>query len=139
MCVHFQSEVRLSHSPLILLKVSPADFQNQMFWGLVFLVQNPWAGQLDVGLNLLLLGGNLCNYVGLSPGSMCLDYIASLYPLPVLLWFLLYIFCCKSFLLVFRSLSSVATLYIFVTLMCPREEVSSESSYFAVLATLLKQ
>ena len=43
----------VSHSPLALLKIIPTDLQSQMFWGLVFLVQEPWAGESNVGLRPL--------------------------------------------------------------------------------------
>ena len=31
-------------------KVSPTGLQSQAFWGLIFLVQDPWSGKLHVGL-----------------------------------------------------------------------------------------
>ena len=40
----------VSYSSLALLDISPAGFQSQMFWGLIFLMQEPWAGEPDVGL-----------------------------------------------------------------------------------------
>ena len=51
--VPFKSLVSISHNPLGLLKASPADQQSQTFWGLVFLVQDPQARELDVGLRPL--------------------------------------------------------------------------------------
>ena len=51
--VPFKSGVAISHSSLTLWKVSPAGFQSQTFWGLIFLVQDPWAGDLSVGLRPL--------------------------------------------------------------------------------------
>ena len=68
--------------------------------------------------------------------DMNLDYTLSLTLLPISLWFLLYIFSCRrSFLLVLWSFSWVVSLQIVVILVCPWEEVSSESSYFIILAT----
>ena len=43
----------LSHSLLALPKGSPTGLQSQMSWGLIFPVQNPWAGKSNVGLGLL--------------------------------------------------------------------------------------
>ena len=34
------------HSPLALLRVIPTGLQSQMFWGLVFLAQDSWDGEL---------------------------------------------------------------------------------------------
>ena len=59
----FKSEVFISPSPLGLPKVSPAGPESQMLWGLIFLVQDSWARELNVGpltplgetLQLLLL------------------------------------------------------------------------------------
>ena len=41
LCASLKGEVSISYSPLTLLKVSPAGLQCQMFWGLVFPVQDP--------------------------------------------------------------------------------------------------
>ena len=61
LCKPFKNGVSLSHNPLALPKVSPNDFQRQMFWGLFFLVQVPRAGEANVRIGPLLLGKNLCN------------------------------------------------------------------------------
>ena len=53
LCVPFKSGVSISHSLLALLKVSPTGLQSQTFWGLVFSVQDPRAGEPDVGLEPL--------------------------------------------------------------------------------------
>ena len=50
-----------SHSSLALLKVSPAGLQSQMFWGLVFPVQDPWLGSPVWESDDLLIEENLCN------------------------------------------------------------------------------
>ena len=61
-CVHFLRVESISHSPLALLKLSPAGLPSQTFWGLIFPVQDPWAVESDVGFRYhLLLGENLCN------------------------------------------------------------------------------
>ena len=58
-CAPFKSEVSISSSPLkvspppALLKVSPAGLQSQMLWGLIFPVQDPWAGKCNTGLRPL--------------------------------------------------------------------------------------
>ena len=58
----FQSEASISPSPLGLSEVSPTELQSQMFWGLIFLVQDPWAGSLTCGSDLSLLWENLCDH-----------------------------------------------------------------------------
>ena len=64
LCAPFKSGISISYSLLALLNVSPTDLQSQMFWGLVFLVQDSWAGEPDMGLRPLTpLGEPLqCNY-----------------------------------------------------------------------------
>ena len=57
LCVPLKSKVSISPSSLGLPKLSPAGLQSQMLWGLVFLVQDPWAGTPDVGLRPLTLVG----------------------------------------------------------------------------------
>ena len=49
----FKSRVSVSYSPVALLNISPAGFQSQVFWGLIFLLQDHWAGEPDVGLGSL--------------------------------------------------------------------------------------
>ena len=44
---------------LILLKVSAADLQKQMFWGLIFWCMMPGLGSLVWGMDPLLFGENL--------------------------------------------------------------------------------
>ena len=46
----FKSEVSIFPSLMGLLKLSPAGLQNQVLWELIFPVQDPQAGELDVGL-----------------------------------------------------------------------------------------
>ena len=53
LCVPFRCGVSISHSPLGLLKVSPADLQRQMFWGLIFSMLDSWDGKPNVGLRPL--------------------------------------------------------------------------------------
>ena len=60
--VPFKSGVSISHSPLPLWKVSPAGFQSQIFWGLIFLVLDPWAGDLSVGLRPLAPWGEALQF-----------------------------------------------------------------------------
>ena len=56
-CVHPLRVESMSPSPVALLKVSSAGFQSQMFWGFVFLAQNPRAGDSEVGLRPLASWG----------------------------------------------------------------------------------
>ena len=59
-CVHpFKSEDSISPSPLGLPKLSLAALQSQMLRGLVFLVQDPWAGEPNMGLRTLTTLGEL--------------------------------------------------------------------------------
>ena len=94
LCVSLKRGVSISHSPLALPKVSPAGFQSQTSWELIFLVQHHWLG------NSLILGENLCNcnYL-LIWWSRTWVYGPWLYcALPlllVLLWFFLYTFSCR--------------------------------------------
>ena len=50
LCAPFKSGDSISHSSLGLPKVSPTGLQRQMFWGLIFLAQDRWPGEADVGL-----------------------------------------------------------------------------------------
>ena len=102
LCVHFKTGVSISHSALAVPKVSPTGLQSQTFWGLMFLMQNCWAGEPDVRLRSLAPWGEPCNcnYPPIcgspSPGDMGLDSTMTPHLLPVSLWFLLYIFSCRS-------------------------------------------
>ena len=103
MCVHPVRVESIYHSALTLLKVGPTAFQSQIFWGFIFLLQDP--REPDGGSDPSLLEENLCccNYppiCGTPTQGMGLDYTVSLPLPPVSLWFLLYIFCCgRSFFL----------------------------------------
>ena len=61
LCAPCKSGVSISHSPLALLKLSPAGLQSQTFWGFVFLVQGLCTGYPRVGSDPLLLGEELCS------------------------------------------------------------------------------
>ena len=52
-CMHPLRMESVSYSLLALPNVSPANFQSQTLWGLIFSVQNPHAGEPDVGLGPL--------------------------------------------------------------------------------------
>ena len=116
LCAPFESRVSISYSPLALRKVSPTGLQSPMFWKLFFLVQDPQAGKPNVGSYPSVLRENFCNcnyppFVGRPPKGMGLDSTLSPPLLHIFLWFLLYIFSCRrSFLLVFRSFSSIFAL-----------------------------
>ena len=91
---------------LTLLKQTPG-LQDQIFWGLIFSMQDLWLGCFYPSL----LGENLCScdYLSLwkSP-TWSLGFDCTMNP-PLLhasLWFPLYIFICRrSFLLAFRLFS----------------------------------
>ena len=86
--VAFKTEVSIFHIPRVFER-KPHWPQSQMTWGLLFLVQDPWAEEPKVQLQLLLRE-NLCNRVGCSSHT-CLDHTVSLLLLPILLWFHLYL------------------------------------------------
>ena len=44
LCVPFKNEVSISPSPLGLQKLRCSGIKSHMLWGLIFLVQDPWAG-----------------------------------------------------------------------------------------------
>ena len=73
--------------------------------GNTFWVQDPQAGEPNMGLRTLTALENHCNiiilqFVGHPPRVMGLDYIASLPLLPVSLWFVLYVFSYRRSFLV---------------------------------------
>ena len=72
--------------------------------------EGPQAGELDVGLGPLTPWGEPLQS-WLSWGCESWLYCVSAL-LPILLWFLLYVFCCRSFLLVFRSFSSIVAIFV---------------------------
>ena len=53
--VLFKSRGSVSYSPVTLPNISPTGFQSQMFWVLIFPMQDPWAREPDVGLGPLAL------------------------------------------------------------------------------------
>lgn len=52
-CMPFKCEFSVFLSPLGLPKASPTAIQYEMPWGLIFLVQGFWVGELKVGFELL--------------------------------------------------------------------------------------
>ena len=53
----FKSRVSVSYNPMALPYARPSGLQSQAFCGLVFLVQDPRAGESDEGTRLLTLWG----------------------------------------------------------------------------------
>lgn len=94
----------------LALYTNPSDFQNQVLYGLIFLVPDPRAAEPDVRSDLFLLGENSfsnCDYhpvCGLCSQGVGLEYPVSLPFLPIFMrFYFFYIFSCeKYFLLVFR-------------------------------------
>ena len=117
LCAPFKSRVLFSYSPLALPYASPAGLQSLAFRGLITPVQDPQAGEPNAGLRPLTPWGEplqlwlfSCLWIA-CPRGMNLDSTVSPLLLPISLWFLLCIFSCgKSFLLVFRSFSSIVAL-----------------------------
>ena len=102
-------------------KSKPTSLQRQTFWELIFQVQNPQAGEPDVGLRLIASSFAVVIILvcGLPTQWYGLDYTASLLLLPVSLGLLLYIFSCRrSFLLAFWSFSSIVATQIVVISVC---------------------
>ena len=80
-CVPFKNEVSVFPSPVGLPKLSPSGLQSQMLWGLAFLVQDPRAGEPDVGLRTLTpVGIIILQFVGRPPRCVGFDYIRESIP-----------------------------------------------------------
>ena len=131
----FKSGVSFSHS----LLGSPPFLQSQTFWGLIFLLQDPPGCSAQCEAQTPSSSGRTSAVVIIlpfmdHPPRVYLDYTPSPHLLPILLWFLLYIFSYRPFLLFFPSFSSVVALQVFVIFVCPWEELSSGSSYSTILA-----
>ena len=62
LCAPFKSVISISPSPLGLLHLSPAALQNQVLWGPIFPVLDPWAGEPNVGLRTLTPVGKPLQY-----------------------------------------------------------------------------
>ena len=94
----------VSYRLFTLLFSCPTGLQSQIFWGLIFLIQDLWAGEPDIGLRLLTFFGEnpcSCDYLPICElptlGCEAQLYCISIFFLASL-WFLLYIFSCgKSF------------------------------------------
>ena len=100
----------LADSPQVLLKVSPTGLQIQMFWGPIFLVQDPpeWGAQCgtqtphSLGRNSAIV--IILLFVDLPLRKWVLTILQVCPLLPVLLWFLLYVFSCRRSLLICSGL-----------------------------------
>lgn len=131
-CETSKRKVLVSPSYLTLQDIS------QMFWRLLFQMQMPQTGELNVELEHFALWAEPHSYS--IPPSECLthsehasDQTTSLPLLFILIWSILYILSCrKCALLIFRSLSEIV-LYVVVVLVCPWEELSSNSSQSTIL------
>ena len=137
-------ESLVSYNPLALLNASSTSFQSQIFWELTFLVQDTQAGEPNMELGSFFPWGEslhlwLFSHLW-SPYQVCgVNCTESLPFLSCLIVVPFYIFSCRrSFLLLFRSFSSIIALWIVVILVCPWPEVSSKSSYSTVLAKVLQ-
>lgn len=85
--IPFKSEISISPSFVGFLPLSLAGLQNQMLWGLVFPVPDPWAGESEESSELSFLWQNLSNLWVVHQGDIWLHYIMSLPLLPELLYF----------------------------------------------------
>lgn len=81
--VPLKSRVLVSDCSLALLDISPASFQRQTLWGLIFLVQLPWAGEPNAGLRPLICHNHniviSLSFVGCYTRGMGLQCVFSLY------------------------------------------------------------
>ena len=135
------SRVLVSHRPLALLDGNTTGFQSQIFFSLYSQYRTPRLVSLTWGSDPSLLWGDLHSYdTPPTCGSLhqrCrfwLDCVSDP-PTHLSVAFSLCLSCRKSVLLVFRLFSEIVVLYLVVVWVCPREEVSSESSYLAILDT----
>lgn len=117
--------------PLASEDISSAGFQSQI-WGLFFLVQVFWAGEPRMELNSLFLREGLSGDIPPASGVWILTrlWICSSYSSWFGFFFKSFVVV-KSVQLVFRSSFS----YVFTDLFCLWKEVSSRSSYSAILIT----
>jgi len=85
--VPFKSGVSVSYSCLAFLISSLTKLQSQAFWGLIFLMQDPWAGWPNVALKPIAHEENLCNYdyppVSGLPTRGCGSWLYCISTLPV--------------------------------------------------------
>ena len=94
----FKSEFSITPGPLGLPIISPTGLQSQMLSGLVFLLQDPKAqtSQSFVRISAVII---VLPFMNCSPGVLDLTISVMTPPLlTVSLWFLLYIFSCRSLL-----------------------------------------
>ena len=63
LCVPFRSEVSIFSSPVGLSKLSSTSLQSQIFWGLIFPVQDTQAGGLTWGSEVSILWEKVCNII----------------------------------------------------------------------------
>lgn len=79
--IPFKSGVSITHRPVVLLNISPTDLQCQIFWGLLFLVQDPLSGEPSCGAWILCSLGRtiaivaIFPFVGCLPRAMGLDHM----------------------------------------------------------------
>lgn len=75
LCVPFRSEVSIFSSPVGLSKLSSTSLQSQIFWGLIFPVQDTQAGEPNMrfrGLNPVGKGLNIIIFLFLGcPPGLC--------------------------------------------------------------------
>lgn len=116
LCVPTKSRVSISYILLALPKAKTTDLKAIHCWNSSSQCRTPGLGSLMQGLNeCLILGWGVeiseiviipalwLFFIAL-PGYADFDYISSLLVLPVLSWFFLYVFSCRSLLLVFGVL-----------------------------------
>lgn len=135
LCIDYKSEVSVSLRLPAFLELRPTGFQNQTLWGLIFLVQVPRVWVTDVWLERLSLQEKPSH---LWYSSHLWLTVLGLWVLTILLLCPSHLFQCGFFLMIFfvvvlfcySRLFSV--LCVVAVLVCPWEEVSSESFYFTI-------
>ena len=108
----FESRESVSFSSLVFPNTRLSGFQSQVFWGFVFLVQDPQPRELSVGLRPVSPWGGtlkiliLFSFVVWQLEEVDSDYMASLPLISISLFSLLYVFSCRRFFMLVLMLFS---------------------------------
>lgn len=117
----FNSRSLISCSLLSLLDISHTDFQNQIFWLLIFPMWDPKTGKCERRFRALCPQGSL-PYMDQVQGMDVQARLRLLPPTYLSVVFLLSLVVKILFLLVLRSLSEIVFLHVVAILVYPREE-----------------
>ena len=138
MCTPFKGGVSIYQSPLALMKVSAIGLQSLL--GACLRGVGPLGLRAQCGAQAPHSLAYKLQPVGHLLRGIVHEYITSFFLLPVLVWFLLYIFSCRiHFLLILWSFSSTVALDIIVIFVHMWEEVCLRSSCSTILAASFYQ